>query len=519
MAWLAGPLLVLSTLIALPAGAAAAAQVAKPACIAEQPTEAAATAMTRTCGKRVEILAERSEVAQTFVNPDGTRTVEESIEPVRVKHGSTWVPIDTTLAKTADGVVPRAAALPTTLSAGGDGPLARLRDGSNEISLSWPGTLPKPVLRGNVALYRDVLPHVDLQVTADSLGFSELLIVRDRRAAADPRLSTLKFGLATKGVNVRATPEGDLVARDKNGKSLYTAPAPLMWDASIQGAAEDAEVPAKPAPKPATTKQAKPTGRTDTVAAAAKRAVMPVTVSGNTLSLRPDAKLLADPGTKFPVYIDPAVTGLVAGGAWTSVWSKYKTSSFWKNANALNHGSTYGSAGAGRTEDCSGCSDYIIRSFFAMDVSKVKSKQILSATFRIEQRHAWTCSPKSNAKLWMTSGISSSTTWNNQPHGTAATPRRPPPTGRSAPSTAARARGPSSSMPRRWWQRRRRASGRRSPSVCVRSTRARRTSGSGSTTRRRSWRSRTTPRGLRRATATRTLSAVRPVRPGRTCPR
>ena len=424
--WLTGPLLVLSTLVVLPAEPAAAARPGKPACVAEQATEAAATAMTRTCGKRVEVLAERSEVAQTFVNPDGTHTVEESIEPVRVKHGSTWVPIDTTLAKTAGGVVPRAAALPMTLSGGGDGPLARLRDGANEISFSWPGALPKPVLRGNIALYRDVLPRVDLQVTADSLGFSELLIVRDRQAAADPRLGTLKFGLATKGVQVRATPEGGLVARDGHGRSVFTAPAPLMWDASVQDAAEggappaapEEEMPAGPAAKKsaaAGVKPAKPAGRVDAVAAAGKRSVMPVSFSKNVLSLRPDAKLLADPATKFPVYIDPAVTGQVAGGAWTTVWSKYKTSSFWKNASALNNGSTSGSAGAGRTEDCSGCSDYIIRSFFSMDVSKVRAKQILSATFRIEQRHSWTCSPKSNAKVWMTSGISSSTTWNHQP--------------------------------------------------------------------------------------------------------
>jgi hypothetical protein len=197
-ALLAVPLLVLFTLVVLPAAAAHAAPKPR-ACIAEQPTEAAATAMTRTCGARVEVLSERTEVAQTFVNPDGTQTLEESIEPVRVKHGTDWAPIDTTLKASATGIEPKAAALPMTLSAGGDGPLARLHDGANELSFSWPGTLPKPVLRGNIALYRDVLPGVDLQVTVDSLGFSELLIVRDRGAAADPRLNTLRFGLATPG--------------------------------------------------------------------------------------------------------------------------------------------------------------------------------------------------------------------------------------------------------------------------------------------------------------------------------
>jgi hypothetical protein len=322
------------------------------------------------------------------------------------------VPIDTTLKKGDGGVEPRAAALPTTLSAGGDGPLARLRDGKNEVSFSWPGRLPKPVLRGNIALYRDVLPHVDLQVTVDSLGFSELLIVRDRDAAADPRLKVLKFGLAAKGVSVKAVNGGGLVARDGKGKAVFTAPAPLMWDASLEDAGDQNEAPAA---KTKTVKPAKPAARVDAVAATDRRSVMPLSLAKGTLSLRTDAALLADPATKFPVYIDPSVTGAIAGGAWTSVWSNHKTSSFWKNASALEHGSTFGAAGAGRTENCSGCSDFIVRSLFRMDTSRVRGKQILSATFRIEQRHAWTCSPKSNAKLWMTSAISSSTTWNNQP--------------------------------------------------------------------------------------------------------
>jgi len=170
-----------------------------------------------------------------------------------------------------------------------------------------------------------------------------------------------------------------------------------------------------PAAKTKSVKPAKPAAAVDAVVATDRRSVMPLSLAKGTLSLRTDAKLLTDPATKFPVYIDPSVTGAIAGGAWTTVWSNHKTSSFWKNASALNNGSTYGSAGAGRTEDCSGCSDFIVRSLFQMDTSKVRGKQILSAMFRIEQRHAWTCSPKSNAKLWMTSSISSSTTWNNQP--------------------------------------------------------------------------------------------------------
>src|SRR4051794_39643587 len=105
LAFLASLSVLVAGLVALPAkpGAAAPTAAVPRACVAEQPTVAAATTMTRMCGKRVEVLDRRSEVAQTFVNPDGTQTLEESIEPVRVKHGNAWVPIDTTLKKGTDG--------------------------------------------------------------------------------------------------------------------------------------------------------------------------------------------------------------------------------------------------------------------------------------------------------------------------------------------------------------------------------------------------------------------------------
>nr|WP_320068882.1 DNRLRE domain-containing protein [Micromonospora sp. RTGN7] len=81
----------------------------------------------------------------------------------------------------------------------------------------------------------------------------------------------------------------------------------------------------------------------------------------------------------------------------------------------MYNGKLVGSAGAGRTEDCSGCADHIIRSLFRMDTTRVRGTHILSAQFRVEQRWSWTCSPKTNAKLWMTGSISSGTTWNKQP--------------------------------------------------------------------------------------------------------
>ncbi len=416
-----------------------------PTCVAEQPDAESAWAMVGVCARRVEILSERTEVSQTFLNVDGSRTLEESTEPVRVRQGSSWVPVNTVLKPTEAGISPKASVLPVVFSNGGDGPLARVMDGDRELTMSWPGRLPTPVLEGDTAIYRDVLPDVDLRVTAQALGFSEVLVVRTPAAAKNPNLAEVRFGLSTKGVAVLPTAAGGLVARDDQGKPVFTAPAPLMWDSSSadDSSADDDGRPADGlAPRGGEQKStgsisgSKASEAAQTVARAAaaagaaepddpevsvpdgaRRAVMPVRVDQESLTIVPDQKILTSEDAKFPIYIDPSWTGNISDSAWTSVWSKHKTSSFWKNSTALNNGSTNGSAGAGRTEDCKGCGDHIIRSLFRMDISAVRgtNKSIQSATFRIEQRHSWTCSPASNAKLWLTGAISSSTTWNNQP--------------------------------------------------------------------------------------------------------
>ncbi|MET8262185.1 carboxypeptidase regulatory-like domain-containing protein [Micromonospora sp. NPDC005205] len=417
-----------------PATAASAAQPPIGSCADEQPDANAARRMLTVCGRRVENLSKRTEWSQTFLNVDGSETLEQTIEPTRVRKGQSWVPVDTTLKVTPEGVVPKATILPMVFnSKGGDGAFARLRDGSRELAVSWPGKLPAPVIEGSTATYRDVLPDVDLQVTAQPLGFSEVLVVRSRAAAANPKLASLRFGLQAKGVSVGAASGGGLAARDSKGGTVFAAPAPLMWDSSAPedmagGAAEKdkkGERSAEPQRKPATKAEAEAASGSaraaevapdrDSVPEAARRAVMPVRVDADALTLIPDKAMLADQRTKLPIYIDPSWTGGIASNAWTSVWSKYKSSSFWQNSSALSNGKTVGSAGAGRTEDCSGCADHIIRSLFRMNTSGVAGKHILSAQFRVEQRWSWTCSPKSNAKLWMTGAISSGTTWNNQP--------------------------------------------------------------------------------------------------------
>lgn len=397
-------------------------------CLDTQPDVATAGKMATTCKRRVESLAERTEFSQTFVNPDGTRTLEETLEPARVRHGSFWVPVDTRLKASAAGVTPRATVLPVSFSGGGDGPLARIGDAGRELGVHWPNRLPVPVVKDDTATYRDVLPGVDLRATAHPLGFSHVLVVRTRQAATSPQLAELRFGLATSGLRVGTDSGGGLAARDSEGRQVFTAPAPLMWDSSTataerSGAPDPTEnqgiKPVEPGPATSAGRSAGSRSRKGapgvSVPDGARQAVMPVRVDGDELRIFPDHKLLADPAAKLPIYIDPAWTGKVSGNAWTSVWSKHKSSSFWQNSTAQPDGKTFGSAGSGRTEDCPGCGDHIVRSLFRMNTATVRGKQILSAVFSVQQLHAWTCNPKSNAKLWMTGAISSGTTWNKQP--------------------------------------------------------------------------------------------------------
>jgi hypothetical protein len=372
--------------------------------------------MAKSCGRRVEVLGLRSETDQVFVNPSGGMTLEQSVQPrwARKLDGS-WAAVDTSLRVAADGsVVPAATPVPVVFSGGGQGPFATIADGGRSLSVSWPGDrLPRPALSGDTATYREVMPGVDLRVTASATGFSQYLVVKTRTAAASPALARVGFGLATKGLTAKPVAGGGLEALDGQGRTVFTSPTPMMWDSGSDGtavASRGAGVAGLAA--------------TQGAPAAPKRrwASMPVRVSGGKLTISPDRGLLTDPKAALPLIIDPSWTGRIAGNAWTSVWSRsdVANSSFWQNNSALNNASTKGGAGSGRTCDSSSggsCTStpYLIRSLFRMDLSGVQGKQITGAKFRVQQQWSWTCNPASNAKLWITGAISPSTTWNNQP--------------------------------------------------------------------------------------------------------
>ncbi|HEX8864942.1 MAG TPA: FG-GAP-like repeat-containing protein, partial [Lentzea sp.] len=274
---------------------------------------------------------------------------------------------------------------------------------------TWPlGALPRPVLSGAAATYAEVLPGVDLKLTASAQGFSQLVVVKNREAAKNPKIAKVAFAFASKGLTTQAA-GGGLEAKDASGRVVFMSPTPLMWDSgSAGGAGVSAKSASADPPKQRTV-------------------AMPIAVQNGEISVVPDAAMLNDAATQYPVMIDPSWTGRVLDNAWTLVSSKDPGWTYWQGRNNqgnyyLNNSDDRGAAGAGLTCDnvssdgkCLS-STYKVRSYFRMDISGVKGKVVTGASFRIEQRWAFTCNPNSNATVRVADEFNGGTTWNNQPN-------------------------------------------------------------------------------------------------------
>ena len=191
-------------------------------CPAGRTDVAGAVSSARSCGGPVEAMERRTPWSRTLIDKDGSALTEHSVEPrwVRRDNGS-WVDLDTTLRLVGTTVVPAATLLPVAFSAGGSGPLATLTDGDRHLSMTWTGkALPAPSLNGATATYAQVLPGVDLRVTALAQGFSEVLVVTSAQAAANPALRQLSFHLSASGVNLTPAGDGGVEARDARGATV-----------------------------------------------------------------------------------------------------------------------------------------------------------------------------------------------------------------------------------------------------------------------------------------------------------
>ncbi|WP_328323587.1 RICIN domain-containing protein [Kribbella sp. NBC_00382] len=343
-------------------------------------------AEARRTGRPVELVDERSETADLFVQPDGNHTLTQYAEPVRARKGTGWAPIDTTLAVGSDGLVrPGATVTPLTLSGGGDDtPLVVLGNKKTQVRMSWPAALPRPVLDKNVATYPDVLPGVDLKIRAESDSFAQVLVVKTPEAAKNPALRTLRFPLAGTGVTIATKSDGTTVATDAKGTTVFTAGSPVMWDSPASAAGKQAA--------------ASGDGSQDS-----HHASLPAKLDAGDLVVTPNQALLAGAQTRFPVYIDPSWTGSV-GDMWTHVNRLFPDQSYWDYDRGEG-------AKVGWAWDNSG---NMYRSMFQLGTAGIAGSRVISARFTITLDHTPTGSP-TQVDLWKLAPISRSQaiTWNN----------------------------------------------------------------------------------------------------------
>ncbi|MFD5920412.1 ricin-type beta-trefoil lectin domain protein [Kitasatospora sp. NPDC058201] len=277
-----------------------------------------ALAKAKTTGRSVVVDAMTSEASKTVASPDGKLVTTDDAEAVRVKRGGAWVDIDTALRTNPDGTLgPAVASTPLTFSGGGSGPMATVAtaDGK-ELAVTAPFPLPKPSLNGATATYPDVLPGVDLQLTALAVGgWRDVLVVHTAEAAANPELKSLRFPIDAKGLTVSTDAQGGIDVKDEHGTARFRSPVALQWDSSrspVTTPAANAKA-RSAAGAPALGEPVVEGARSTAEAPGdgANVAVIGTKVVGSSIELTPDQSMLGV-GTG-PWYLDPSLTAVTSG--------------------------------------------------------------------------------------------------------------------------------------------------------------------------------------------------------------
>lgn len=349
---------------------------AKPVCPADLSDENAALTTARLCGGDVGIAGLTTETDQAIATASGTVKFTHSFRPVRVRKDNKWTAVNTTLTAGPDGsVIPTAAAADIRFSGGGTAPMVTITASGKTLQVGSPvGALPNPTVNGDTATYAEVLSGVDLQLRADVEGYSQVLVVKDRAAAANPKLASLTFGLEGSGLTTAADKAGNLRVTDSAGHLVLAGNTPMMWDTPKDAAA---------------------------AGGARRSTAMATTATAKAVTITPNATMLNDPNTVFPVHIDPGLTVNRAG--YAVVNSASPNTSFWNIPDDAYVGSWD-----------SGASKY--RTFFSYDLigSPLAGKYISAAQLNLYETYSSTCTP-TQFEVWSTDLPSSTTTWNSQP--------------------------------------------------------------------------------------------------------
>lgn len=344
-------------------------------------------------GTQVEVSGATTPLDRTLANPDGTFTLEVAAAPQRTLDDGQWVPIDTTLVPTPDGMLaPRHAAAGIEFSGGGSGTAIAFTTGSVTMRWSWSSDLPTPTVQDDTAIYADVLPGVDLRLTASAESFSEVLVVKDRGAADRLVTDPPHFTLDLDGGTVQLNGDGTYGVLDEAGVPVAASLKALMWDSSAassltSGRIDEADPTAIPGPDEGS-----------------RVAAMRLSLVNDKLTLSPDPVAVSSPQWTYPLYLDPTTYQSPGANKWTMIDAYHPTTSYYK----------WGSTDEGMGfQNFSGTSKK--RLLWAFDLgSRISGASITSATLYARETWAGSCT-QAGVQVLQVGDFSSGTNWGNQP--------------------------------------------------------------------------------------------------------
>jgi hypothetical protein len=344
--------------------------------------------LAASCGVPVEVASARGFSEQTWALPEGHLRSEVSAVPRWARNDAgDWVDVDASLVPQADGSLRSAATVSRVrLSGGGAGPFVTLTDpAGGALSLTWPGVLPPPGVQADTATYANVLPGVDLAVTAGLDGFSYRLVVHTPQAAANPALDRIAVGIAATGLAIAQNADGLVEARDAAGELVFASGPALAWDSSVPEAS---------------------VGLAPQDSSPGWVAQMPIELDGGTLAVLPNLTGLATQGVEYPIFIDPPFVG--SRLAWANVHQQ-QSSRGWTNDSAWprSGGMRVGLCTWPSCEDSTG----LWRSVVRFDTEALGGRHILTAAVKMTQTHTGGCGTYP-LRLYQVSAFSSSVSWN-----------------------------------------------------------------------------------------------------------
>jgi hypothetical protein len=383
----------------------------------------AASRQATRSGKDVAVATLTTPTQLVTARPGGGFTMTSVVDPVRAQSGGRWEPVSLSLHRDASGrYAPAVTAYGTvSFSPGGADPLAVTASGGTQVSVSWPGRLPAPVVSGATATYRDVFPGVDLEVSATSSGgFSDVLVVTSASAARNPALSRLRLPARISGGSaVTGGPLGESTVRPAHGTMALDMSGPLMWDSRLAPAT--AAVPASAGRGRVRLNADRSTPGNPGLGA--QVAPLGAALGETSLSLRPDLGMLRSPRTTYPVFIDPTFNWHDANGSGPA-FDQTKQGGPCNGVpeyNSTSAANDSGHLGAGFSDFAGGCEgDY--HSYYQWAIPHmIWGTGINPATTVVNVTEVFSATCDSNSytvDLHQSGTIGSGTDWNNRPGAT-----------------------------------------------------------------------------------------------------